>query len=117
MNGGTRDPALSSRWSAIRIARISVVEMIEPLRRAKTIGSSLEADVTFDTTDLDALPGGFDFQPKLMAELAIVAAIQAGPNAIAKTDLNKCGRCWRHLPEVTEDGDLCDRCESVVHAS
>ena len=27
---------------------------------------------------------------------------------------HKCGRCWRHLPEVTEDGDLCSRCDQVV---
>ena len=27
----------------------------------------------------------------------------------------KCGRCWRHLPEVPEEGGLCDRCEEVVN--
>jgi isoleucyl-tRNA synthetase len=34
--------------------------------------------------------------------------------AVTRTALHKCGRCWRHLPEVTEDGTLCDRCEDVV---
>jgi isoleucyl-tRNA synthetase len=33
-----------------------------------------------------------------------------------RSDNAKCGRCWRLLPEVVEDGDLCNRCESVVHA-
>ena len=31
-----------------------------------------------------------------------------------KTTHHKCGRCWRHLPEVTEDGALCSRCDQVV---
>jgi len=35
---------------------------------------------------------------------------------VSKTTDHKCGRCWRHLPEVQEDGHLCDRCESVVAA-
>ncbi|MBA3838141.1 MAG: hypothetical protein C0499_10845, partial [Zymomonas sp.] len=27
---------------------------------------------------------------------------------------HKCGRCWRLLPEVTADGELCGRCAEVV---
>jgi len=34
---------------------------------------------------------------------------------VVKTDQHKCGRCWRYLPEVEEDGDLCARCEEVVN--
>jgi isoleucyl-tRNA synthetase len=34
----------------------------------------------------------------------------------AKPTMNhKCGRCWRYLPEVRDDGELCDRCEGVVN--
>jgi isoleucyl-tRNA synthetase len=32
-----------------------------------------------------------------------------------KTTHHKCGRCWRHLPEVSEDGTLCNRCAEVVN--
>jgi isoleucyl-tRNA synthetase len=32
-----------------------------------------------------------------------------------RTDRLKCGRCWRHLPDVVEDGALCARCEGVVN--
>ena len=39
----------------------------------------------------------------------MVAAI-----GVERTTRKKCGRCWRHLPEVVEDGDLCDRCAKVV---
>jgi isoleucyl-tRNA synthetase len=34
---------------------------------------------------------------------------------VARTDYLKCGRCWRHLPEVPEEGGLCGRCEEVVN--
>jgi hypothetical protein len=32
-----------------------------------------------------------------------------------RTEKHKCGRCWRLLPEVADDGDLCDRCEGMVN--
>ena len=33
---------------------------------------------------------------------------------VTRTAHEKCGRCWRLLPEVTTDGALCDRCGDVV---
>jgi isoleucyl-tRNA synthetase len=33
---------------------------------------------------------------------------------VMETDNNKCGRCWRYLPEVAEDGALCGRCKEFV---
>jgi isoleucyl-tRNA synthetase len=33
---------------------------------------------------------------------------------VKRTDYHKCGRCWRLLPEVAEDGALCHRCAEVV---
>ena len=79
-------------------------EVIEPLRRQKVIGSSLEVEYTHpgDPGDLD------------LAEILIVSAVHHGPTAVRKTTHHKCGRCWRHLPEVTEDGALCSRCDQVV---
>jgi isoleucyl-tRNA synthetase len=63
------------------------------------------------------------------AEIAIVSAFSFGlqqpieqtePRYWVEFDAkvtthHKCGRCWRHLPEVTEDGTLCGRCEDVVN--
>ncbi|WP_037499601.1 isoleucine--tRNA ligase [Sphingomonas jaspsi] len=101
-----RDEALEAKWAKLREAREAVTEAIEPLRRDKVIGSSLEAEVT--------LP--LDGDADLLAELFIVSSVKQGDTlAVAKTDKHKCGRCWRLLPEVTEDGDLCNRCESVVN--
>ena len=87
--------------------RTQVTEAIEPLRREKVIRSSLEAEVALpDATDAD-----------LLAELFIVSKVTDGDALrVTKTDNHKCGRCWRLLPEVVEDGDLCNRCEDVVNA-
>jgi isoleucyl-tRNA synthetase len=105
--GAVADDGLTERWTALRAQRALVTEAIEPLRRDKTIRSSLEAEIT--------LPGAAD--KDLLAELFIVSSVRDGDGlTVAKTDNAKCGRCWRLLPEVTEDGDLCARCEDVVNA-
>ncbi|MBX7536498.1 isoleucine--tRNA ligase [Qipengyuania sp. GH1] len=101
-----------ARWDKLRDLRERVTEAIEPLRRDKTIRSSLEADVTVPA---DAVPEGFTDDD--LAELFITASVtrgQVGEVSVTRTDENKCGRCWRLLPSVSEDGALCDRCEDVV---
>jgi isoleucyl-tRNA synthetase len=100
------EPELEARWAALRSLRETVTEAIEPLRRDKVIGSSLEAEVTVPS----------DADPALLAELFIVSSVRRGDSiAVSKTSYHKCGRCWRLLPEVKSDGELCDRCEGVVH--
>jgi len=70
------------------------------------VRSSLEAEVT--VPDLPA--SGAD-----LAELFIVSKVDPGESVtVTPTGRHKCGRCWRHLPEVAEDGLLCDRCAKVV---
>jgi isoleucyl-tRNA synthetase len=101
-------PADDGRWAALRELRTQVTEAIEPLRRDKVIGSSLQAVVT-----LPELPAS----PEALAELFIVSSVKSGDALrVEETDNHKCGRCWRYLPEVTEDGELCGRCEDVVDA-
>jgi len=128
VDAGWRDDDLRMRWELLRRYRIRLTGEIEPLRREKVIGSSLEVDVTalsYDPAEA-ALLRAAD-----LAELGIVAKVDvvegdaevagladgADPIAfeVAKTGYEKCGRCWRHLPEVTESGALCGRCETVVH--
>ena len=125
---GWRDDDLRMKWERLRDLRAGLTAEIEPLRREKVIGSSLEAQVTaiaYEPADA-ALLRSADF-----AEIAITAPVEvcdgdAGAAAlaggaaavrfeVAKTELEKCGRCWRHLPEVAEDGALCARCEAVVN--
>ncbi len=96
-----------AKWAELRELRARVTEAIEPLRRDKVVGSSLEAEVT-----LAELPVSAD----ALAELFIVSAVHQGQELkVTKTGNHKCGRCWRYLPEVKSDGDLCARCEGVLN--
>ncbi len=100
------DEPLGTDWADVRSLRASVTEAIEPLRREKKVKSSLEAEVTVPEMPLDAAE---------LAETFIVARVSEGDEVtVTRTDYHKCGRCWRHLPDVAVDGDLCARCESVV---
>ncbi|MEJ2409288.1 MAG: isoleucine--tRNA ligase [Novosphingobium sp.] len=97
------------KWQQLRALREKVTEAIEPLRRDKVIGSSLAAHVTVpqDAPEAD------------LAELFITATVSRGQGSevtVTPSTDHKCGRCWRHLPEVSEDGALCGRCEDVVGA-
>ncbi len=121
-----------ARWSELRALRQTVNEAIEPLRREKVLGSSLEAEVVGVSynSDTAAILASVDF-----AELTIVSrfkVVDGQPDAmsletvaetrglhpvkfeIGRSTDHKCGRCWRLLPEVSEDGDLCARCDDVV---
>jgi isoleucyl-tRNA synthetase len=107
-------PADRAKWDALRALRDRVNEAIEPLRREKTIRSSLEAEVSVPAA---AVPEGVSDEQ--LAELFITATVtrsQSDEVSVTKTDFAKCGRCWRHLPDVAEDGALCGRCTKVVKA-
>ncbi|MEO5707348.1 MAG: isoleucine--tRNA ligase [Alteraurantiacibacter sp.] len=113
---GDDEFALMVKWNDIRTARTLVNEAIEPYRRDKTIRSSLEAEVILTIRDKTARE---HCRSVNLAEICIVSEciIADGDedSVIARpTTHHKCGRCWRHLPEVTEDGDLCARCDDVV---
>ncbi len=101
------DQPTGTAWADVRALRQQVTEAIEPLRRAKTVRSSLEAEVVVPTMPLPQAE---------LAELFIVAKVAEGdgPVAVTRTDYAKCGRCWRHLPDVAEEGALCGRCAEVV---
>jgi isoleucyl-tRNA synthetase len=119
---------LRRRMGAARAVRHAVNEKIEPLRREKVIGSSLEAkiDLRIDAANFDLMQD-FDWAEFLIVSSVHFASLgpmadtlaQAGVSSsivVTKTTNHKCGRCWRHLPEVVEDGALCERCDSVVNA-
>ena len=70
------------------------------------IGSSLEAEVTVPSAE----------DPELLAELFITSTVHKGDEIkVAKTTNHKCGRCWRHMPDVAADGDLDERCKRVLN--
>jgi isoleucyl-tRNA synthetase len=104
------DPAVRpdpARWAELRRLRGEVLEAIEPLRRDKVVGSGLEAEVTVPAEAPEAD----------LAELFITASVRRAQGegvSVARTTDHKCCRCWRHLPEVPADGQLCARCDDVV---
>jgi isoleucyl-tRNA synthetase len=112
-----RDEALGRKWETIRSLRTRVTEAIEPLRRDKVIRSSLEAEVALTLAEDEAAEAVDSVE---FDEICIVSDLSAARGdtdavTIARTDRDKCGRCWRHLPDVEEDGALCARCEEVVN--
>jgi isoleucyl-tRNA synthetase len=102
----------TAKWDALRALRDAVNEAIEPLRRDKTIRSSLEAEVVVPA---GAVPEGVSDEQ--LAELFITATVsrwQGDGVIVTKTTHHKCGRCWRLLPDVAEEAALCSRCDAVV---
>lgn len=97
---------LIEKWALVRNTRALVTERIEPLRREKIIRSSLEAEVWLPNEG-----GDVDFE-----EIFITSTVHQGDWDVKRTDNHKCGRCWRHLPEVETDGALCNRCDTVLDA-
>jgi isoleucyl-tRNA synthetase len=93
----------TAKWAQLRALRDAVNEAIEPLRRDKTIRSSLEAEVTFPPA----------WCPKASATRArrAVHHRDSHPRAGRRRDRHQdhppqMRRCWRHLPDVAEDGAL-----------
>ncbi|MEG3147182.1 isoleucine--tRNA ligase [Sphingomonas sp. RT2P30] len=102
------DDAISTAWGDVRALRQQVTEAIEPLRREKIVRSSLEAEVVVPSLPLPA---------EALAEIFIVARVTQGEDLqVTRTEFHKCGRCWRHLPDVAADGTLDARCAKVVAA-
>ena len=117
------DPSLKSKWAIIRDLRQLATGALEEMRRDKQIGSSLEARVAIGIGEEDAAKAAqsVDFTEICIAAEATVEHVPGlsieGNAAITTSPTNnhKCGRCWRLLPEVEEDGDLCNRCNEVVN--
>ena len=143
VDAGWVDEPIGDRWSDVRRVRAVANNVSESLRNNKAIGSSLQADIDlfvyktnvadhlrnldlseiFITAKVGLTQADYEYGDldKFFANKSPAAMIGTGPTADAvgtgrASPLHKCGRCWRHLPEVVEDGALCGRCEGVVNA-
>ena len=115
-----RADALEARWQAVEQIRAAVNAAIEPARKDKIVGSSLEAApiVTLDTVTA-AHVGSMD-----LAELCITSTMRSRPGdalaaAFAPAAGDKCIRCWKVLREVGQNQEhpqLCGRCAAAVAA-
>ena len=106
---------LATKWSAITEVRKDVSAAIEPLRASKELGSSLEATPVVKTKSADVLSVISD-----MADICITSSItvEEGDDSItiSKAEGSKCDRCWKVLPEVSAETQLCNRCTDAVDA-
>ncbi|WP_310496176.1 isoleucine--tRNA ligase [Sandarakinorhabdus sp.] len=117
IDAGWVDEALGARMAMLRTVREAAYLPLEAMRRDKAIGSFLEASITIETSDEDrfmALQGSDLAELLLVSEVHVVKGASDAVTA-AKVDHAKCARCWRHLPDVNAESDLCGRCDTVLH--
>jgi isoleucyl-tRNA synthetase len=118
------DPDLLARWHRLSDLRERVLAQIEPLRKDKQIGSSLQARVV-----LSLSPGDAEFLARYKNDLPmlfIVSEVELRPGsdattiAIERADGVKCDRCWRVVKSVSRDpawAGICDRCQTALAPS
>jgi len=121
------DDALEARWEILLGIRDEVLKALEVARKAKLIGTSLEAAV-----DLRAEPGLLTLlsdHERELAALFIVSAVRVGPRSpadnpdtkvaveVRRAAGRKCARCWTFSESVghaIEFPDVCARCAAVL---
>ena len=110
-------------WGLLLEVRSAVNGALEPLRAAKRLATTLEAEVTLRAPAAlarrlapfrDELPGFL-----LVAAADVVEAPGAAGLEIEarRTDFLKCERCWTHRADVRAEGSeprLCGRCVSAL---
>jgi isoleucyl-tRNA synthetase len=118
-----QDQTLIQTWERLIAVRERVLGEIEPLRKDKQIGSSLQARVVLSA-------GGDDF-PFLKAHeaqlpmLFIVSEVELKSEGeagsvrvtIERASGVKCERCWRYVPSVSSDAGrrgICERCQDAL---
>ncbi len=119
------DSELLQRWQHLATLRERVLADIEPLRKDKQIGSSLQARVvlTANEKELAFLESYAAQLPMLfiVSEVVLRAAptdseahTEAGPAiTIERAGGLKCERCWRYVPILSSapgTEGLCERC-------
>jgi isoleucyl-tRNA synthetase len=122
-----RNQELLGRWSRLTALRERVVAQIEPLRKDKQIGSSLQAKVVLSAGDGDLafLEAYTDQLPMLfiVSEVELRASNGSSePRSDTQVEIGratgvKCDRCWRYVPSVSQDPEwagLCDRCQHAM---
>ena len=115
----------SDEWLFLLGLRDAVNAAIEPLRAAKTLATTAEAevDVTVPSAWLERLsPYAFELPSFLIVARATFTAGPAGSEPqvdVRRTELAKCDRCWTFRADVGESPDrpgLCTRCTAALAA-
>jgi isoleucyl-tRNA synthetase len=122
-----RNEPLLAQWAALGAVRTQVNVALEEKRQEKVIGANLSARVRLAAGgETRALLARYEsFLPTLfgVSQVTIGGAGDSGADAaglsvaVERADGVKCDRCWRYVPEVSEDGEfkgLCLRCVDAL---
>ena len=119
---------LIADWYSLLQRRTDVLSRLENLREKKIIGKSLEAVVTLYIGETEknlekryavSLPELFN-----VSEVDLLAVTHSDPDylqnhAVERSSHSKCDRCWRHVPDVSNDTrypTVCLRCAEALDA-
>ncbi|MBW8867391.1 MAG: hypothetical protein JF610_08655 [Acidobacteria bacterium] len=123
------DRELVGRWQMLIALREEVLAQIEPLRKNKQIGSSLQAKVVVSATPAELAQ--LEPYARQLPMLFIVSEVELRPApadveahnearprvTIERAGGVKCERCWRYVRAVSTDpawAGLCDRCQDAL---
>ncbi|MGB5855079.1 MAG: isoleucine--tRNA ligase [Oceanisphaera sp.] len=116
-------------WAELLTLRQAVNKALEMARKDKVIGSGLEAEITLFVEDSLAsklallgdelrfvlLTSQVRIQPLANADDAADTELEGLKITVAKSDAEKCGRCWHHVEDVSAEQDgICGRCVTNV---
>jgi isoleucyl-tRNA synthetase len=126
------EAGLEAEWQQLLALRVLVLARLEVLRAEKTIGKSLEAEVTLRVSKknqaaLSELLRKYEAAlPELMNVSKVVVRLSGdgveGPApeiGVRASSDPKCERCWRYVPDVASDErfpSVCMRCAEALEA-
>jgi len=127
---------IETKWKFVQNIRKTITETIEIEREAKTIGSSLEAEVLLYSNNLESVKRlqSLDFSEISIVSKSTIVNAQVPSNAVLNEEVGvgvivkkaqgqKCDRCWKILEEVKESDtefgkvNLCERCNTAIVAN
>jgi isoleucyl-tRNA synthetase len=120
------ETSLKAKWHAIRDIRAQAAKEIEVLRAAGQVGSSLQAELSFNVADsvFDALNSlGDDLRFVTITSSAKVYKVAANAEQkilVSPSQYKKCDRCWHYREDVgahAEHPTICGRCVSNVSSN
>ena len=113
------DAGLKAKWQLIRQAKADAAKEIELLRAAGKVGSSLQAELSFNAfgASYDALASlgeGLRFvMITSKANLMQVTTDAEQKITVQPSKYNKCERCWHYVADVGSNAEhptICGRC-------
>ena len=123
---------LADKWAKLSEARDWINVGMDKVRKEKLLGNSLDAALTIQKSG--GFTGFLEQNAELLQEICMVSeiAFTDGPVEatnpepeeareyffnynIAKTENEKCPRCWKRMPEVGKDGnEVCHGCAAAL---